>query len=104
MDINGDVYVRTSASTQCFDYANRVSDIYAANYAEAKRVYMDVLGKVTFNGGSNWFGTVYAGGNISPGGGGKYIGAFYTNGSYNPENHGGIESRFVQSDYVLQNW
>jgi len=104
MDINGDIYVRTSASTQCFDYTNRVSDINAANYAEAKRVYMDVLGKVTFNGGSNWFGTVYAGGNISPGGGGKYIGAFYTNGSYNPENHGGIESRFVQSDYVLQNW
>jgi hypothetical protein len=103
MTINGDIYVRTSASTSCFDSVNKVTGINFANYAAASRVYADIGGDVTFNGGSNWFGTVFAAGNIYPGGGGSYIGAFYTNKNYNP--YGAwTYSRFVLSDYVSTYW
>jgi hypothetical protein len=103
MTINGDVYVRTSASTSCFDSVNKVSNINFANYAAASRVYADIGGDVTFNGGSNWFGTVFAAGNIYPGGGGSYIGAFYTNKNFNP--YGAwTYNRFVLSDYVSKYW
>lgn len=103
MTINGDVYVRTSTATSCFAAANRVSNVNFANHAAASRVYADVAGTVSFAGGSNWFGTVYAGGNIYPGGGGSYIGAFYTNQNFNP-NQTWMYSRFVLSDYVLNYW
>jgi len=103
MTINGDVYVRTSTATSCFDSVNRVSDINFANYAAASRVYADIGGTVTFNGGSNWVGTVFTAGNIYPGGGGSYIGAFYTNANYNPYGTW-TYSRFVLSDYVATYW
>ena len=103
MTINGDVYVRTSTATACFDSVNRVSDINFSNYAAASRVYADIGGTVTFNGGSNWVGTVFSAGNIYPGGGGSYIGAFYTNANYNP-NNAWTYSRFVLSDYVKTYW
>ncbi len=103
MTINGEVYVRTSASSSCFTTANRVSNINFANYSAASRVYADVRGDVSFAGGSNWFGTVYAAGNIYPGGGGSYIGAFYTNQNYNPYGTW-TYSRFVLSDYVSAYW
>ncbi len=103
MNINGDLYVRTSTSTSCFDSVNRVSTNFA-NTAAAKRVYMDVQGTVTFNGGSNWFGTIYAKGNINTGGGGTYIGAYYTNQSFNPNNSGGLNTIFVESSYVDKYW
>lgn len=103
MAINGEVYVRTSASTSCFSAANRVSNINFANYSAASRVYADIKGDVSFAGGSNWFGTVYAAGNIYPGGGGSYIGAFYTNQNYNPYGTW-TYSRFVLSDYVAAYW
>lgn len=103
MNINGDVYVRTSASTSCFDSANKVSSVNFAGAAAASRVYADVKGSVTFNGGSNWFGTVFSAGNIYPGGGGVYIGAFYTDQNFNP-NSAWIYTRFVLSDYVSTYW
>ena len=103
MSINGEVYVRTSTAKACFDSANKVSNVNFSKYDYAKRVYMDVGGTVTFAGGSNWFGTIYAADNIYPGGGGSYIGAFYTNKSYNPNNTWNY-SRFVASDYVATYW
>jgi len=103
MTIRGDVYVRTSTSTSCFDYTNKVSNVSFANFDYAKRVYMDVGGTVTFNGGSSWFGTIYSSGNIYPGGGGSYIGAFYTNNKFNPDSTWSY-SRFVASDYVSTYW
>ncbi|MDP3426677.1 MAG: polymer-forming cytoskeletal protein [Humidesulfovibrio sp.] len=103
MVIRGDVYVRTSTLNSCFDSANKVSNVNFSKYEYAKRVYMDVGGTVTFGGGSNWFGIVYAAGNIYPGGGGSYIGAFYTNASYNPSSTWSY-SRFVASDYVATYW
>lgn len=103
MTIRGDVYVRTSTSTPCFNSSNKVSNINFAAYEHARRVYMDVGGTVTFAGGSNWFGTVYAAGNIYPGGGGSYIGAFYTNSAYNPFSIWSY-TRFVASDYVAKYW
>ena len=103
MTINGDVYVRTSTATSCFDGVNKVSNINSPNFASASRVYADVAGTVNFAGGSNWFGTVYAAGNINPGGGGFYIGAFYTNQNFNP-NQSWIYTRFVLSDYVSSYW
>lgn len=103
MTISGEVYVRTSTATSCFDAVNRVSDINFKNYPFASRVYADVGDDVTFAGGSNWFGTVYAAGNVYPGGGGTYIGALYTNQNYNP--YGAwTYSRFVLSDYVSAYW
>lgn len=103
MTINGEVYVRTSPKTSCFDATNRVSNINFANFQAASRVYADIAGDVTFAGGSNWFGTVYAAGNIYPGGGGSYIGAFYTNQNYNPYGTWS-NTRFVLSDYVSTYW
>jgi hypothetical protein len=35
----------------------------------AERVYVDVRGSATLGGGTNWFGTIYAKGNVLPGGG-----------------------------------
>lgn len=103
MSINGEVYVRTSTSTSCFASANKVSSINFSNASAASRVYADIRGEVSFAGGSNWFGTVYAAGNIYPGGGGSYIGAFYTNQNYNPYGTW-TYSRFVLSDYVSAYW
>ncbi|MBU1040112.1 MAG: polymer-forming cytoskeletal protein [Proteobacteria bacterium] len=103
MTINGDIYVRTSTTSQCFDGENKVTNVNFAKYAYAKRVYMDVGGTVSFNGGSNWFGTIYAADNIYPGSGGVYIGAFYTNKAYNPGSSWST-SRFVPSDYVAKYW
>jgi hypothetical protein len=103
MSINGEIYVRTSPSTSCFDAVNRVSNINFPSYSAASRVYADVRGDVSFAGGSNWFGTVYAAGDIYPGGGGSYIGAFYTNKNYNPYGKW-TYSRFVLSDYVSAYW
>ena len=104
MSINGLLYVKTSPATTCFDSANLVNNVNFANYAYASKIYMDVLGTVYFSGGSNWFGTVYAGGDISFGGGEADIGAFYTNQNFNPSNAGGLTSRFVASDYVNKYW
>jgi hypothetical protein len=103
MTINGDIYIRTSTTTSCFDSVNQMTSVNFANYAAASRVYMDVLGAVTFGGGSEWFGTVYAKGNVYPGGT-AYIGAFYTNAIFNPNNQGGVTARFVASDYVSKYW
>ncbi len=103
MTINGEVYVRTSPTNSCFDEANRVSNIDFAHTQAASRVYADIRGDVTFAGGSDWFGTVYAAGNIYPGGGGNYIGAFYTNQNYNPYGTW-CNTRFVLSDYVSTYW
>jgi len=102
MSFSGNIYVRTSTATSCFDASNQITSTNFANYAAASRVYMDVTGKVTFGGGSNWFGTIYAGDNIYPGGD-VYIGAFYTNKSFNP-NNSWINTRFVLSDYVATYW
>lgn len=103
MSISGDIYVRTSTATSCFNAANKVNNTQFAGSAAASRVYMDVQGTVSFGGGTSWFGTVYAGGNIYPGGGGSYIGAFYTNQSFNP-NSQWISTRYVGSDYVATYW
>jgi len=103
MAIRGEIYVRTSVATSCFDAVNRVSNINFPSYSAASRVYADVRGDVSFAGGSNWFGTVYAAGNIYPGGGGSYIGAFYTNQNFNPDGTW-TYSRFVLSDYVSAYW
>jgi cytoskeletal protein CcmA (bactofilin family) len=102
MSFSGNIYVRTSTATSCFDSSNQITSTNFANYAAASRVYMDVTGTVTFGGGSNWFGTIYAGDNIYPGGD-VYIGAFYTNKSFNP-NNSWINTRFVLSDYVATYW
>lgn len=104
MLIMGDLYVRTSTSTNCFDDANKVTSITFAGAQAASRVYMDVKGNVTFNGGSSWLGTIYSGGDIIPGGGGVYIGAFYTNGSFNPYYSSGVSTRYIASDYVTKYW
>ncbi|HWR04704.1 MAG TPA: polymer-forming cytoskeletal protein [Humidesulfovibrio sp.] len=103
MSVSGDLYVRTSTATSCFDPSNKVTSTQFAGSAAASRVYMDVQGSVSFGGGTNWFGTVYAGGNIYPGGGGSYIGAFYTNQSFNPGSQW-IYTRYVGSNYVATYW
>lgn len=103
VSVSGDIYVRTSTATSCFNAANKLTSTQFAGAAAASRVYMDAKGSVSFGGGTNWFGTVYAGGNIYPGGGGSYIGAFYTNQSFNP-NSQWIYSRYVGSDYVATYW
>ncbi|OIO05616.1 MAG: hypothetical protein AUJ49_01005 [Desulfovibrionaceae bacterium CG1_02_65_16] len=104
MNIRSTLYVRTSTTTNCFDSVNQINSINFAQYTAASRVYMDIRGKVYFAGGSNWFGTVYAGDDISFGGGEASIGAFYTNKAFNPTNAGGLTSRFVASDYVNKYW
>ena len=96
--------IRTSASTNCFDEANRVTSTSFAGYAAASRVYADVQGSAYFNGGSDWLGTIYAKGNIYTGGGGAYIGGYYTNGVFNPYYSGGVTTRYVASDYVAKYW
>lgn len=124
MEINGNVYVRTSTATNCFDSANQLTSISSfdslidvngqkvAKYTYASKVYVDVLGTVAFNGGSNWFGTIYSKGNITPGGGTSFIGALYTNGSLNIKTNGnkistsadGLNLKFVASDYATKYW
>lgn len=122
--INGDVYVRTSTDTNCFDPANKLTSINSfdslvdvngvkvAKYTYASKVYMDVLGTVAFNGGSNWFGTIYSNEDITPGGGSNFIGALYTNGSLNIKTKNGkisasadgLNMKFVASDYATKYW
>jgi hypothetical protein len=100
---NSDIYVRTSATTNCFDLTNWVGSVNFARYSAASRVYMDVGGTVSFGGSRAWFGTVYAAGNIYPSSGGFNIGAYYTNQAYNPSTTW-TYSRFVLSDYVATYW
>ena len=109
MEINGDIYVRTSTSTNCFDTVNQVTNTEFANYLYASKVYMDILGTVTFNGNSNWFGTIYSKGDITPGGGSKFIGALYCNANINLDSKGratsgGLKTKFVASDYATKYW
>jgi len=80
------VYVKTQ-NGNCFTSANQVSDIDFINSSYASKIYMDVNGNTTFNGGSNWIGTIYATGNIQPGGGTSVIGGLYSSaGDINPYN------------------
>jgi len=102
VESNVGLYVRTSASTSCFSSGNKVNNTSFANSAAASRVYMDVLGAATFGYDSNWFGTVYAKGNITTGGSSSFIGAFYTNGTYTAGYNSVL--LFVPAEYVKQNW
>jgi hypothetical protein len=103
VNFSGNLYVRTSTSNSCFTSATQVYSTGFAGSAAASGVYMDATGTVTFGGGTSWFGTVFAGGDIKPGSGGAYIGAFYTSQSFNPS-QAWISSLFVMSDYVSTYW
>lgn len=105
MNIDGKLYVRTSTATKCFDDANQVFKT-RTDLGEAKRVYMDVKGTVNVDGGTGWFGTIYAGGDLNLTGsfGFTYAGALYTNQRFTPHNGGGIDTVYVGSDYVDKYW
>lgn len=100
IDIGGGVgfYVKTKAGN-CFSASNLVSDLTFAKADYASRVYMDVGGTVTIGGGSNWFGTTYAVGNIYPGGGISVIGGLYSSGGMVNPYDTWYNFKAVSSDY-----
>ncbi|MFZ5812524.1 MAG: hypothetical protein ACOY4F_10815 [Thermodesulfobacteriota bacterium] len=86
MVFNGSIYVKTKPGS-CFTLLNYMSGLLFLKSEYAERVYVDVRGSATLGGGTNWFGTIYAKGNIYPGGGSSIIGGLYSSdGDVNPNN------------------
>ena len=104
---SNNLYVRTSASTSCFDSGNLLSKSNTAMAAFASRVYIDSsgTGEMTFNSGGSWFGTIFANGNITlpNGGSSALIGAYYSTGG-TISSMGSAYVKYVESDYVKYKW
>ncbi|WP_235669475.1 bactofilin family protein [Solidesulfovibrio carbinolicus] len=96
--ITGEIYIKTASSNNC--YTNRMSNINEAYASEAAKVFLYTGGEFTLSGGTNWFGTVLANGNIQPAGGSSIIGSLHSiNGSVNP-NSSWYEIKYVKSNYL----
>jgi len=100
------IYIRSSKTENCFDSGNLIT---SSNYTNkkftdaAKRIYIDVNGKSTFQGdGHAWVGTLFSKGNIKTEGGFTSVGALYSNGSV--DTGGGTSTYYVKSDYANLNW
>lgn len=97
---NATIYVKTSATGNCFNSSNKMDSIDEPFSAAAAKVFLYTGGAFSLGGGVDWFGTVLANGNIQPAGGSSIIGSLHSiNGSVNP-NGSWYEIKYVKSNYL----
>lgn len=98
--IDGDLYVKTTSKGSC----NRFNSATVSYSSYASKVLLVSNNKVTFNGGSNWFGSIWAKDDITLGGGSIVIGGTYSSdGDINAASAGGVAMTYVASECLLNN-
>ena len=104
-NLQGDLYVKTVAGENCFQDSNKVNNLASSKYSYASKVYLDYsgTGAMAFAGNYNWFGTIYATGDINFSSGGTLIGAFYSSGG-TVNVTGATKTQYIESDYVKAHW
>jgi hypothetical protein len=98
--MNGNLYIKTSSKGSCVKF-----DSATVSYSSyASKVLLVSDGSVTFNGGSNWFGSIWAKGDVTLGGGSIVIGGVYSSdGDINAASAGGVTMTYVASECLLNN-
>lgn len=69
----------------------------------AAGVYLETLGSFSMSNQNEWFGTIFAQGNISFANQNKLAGAYYSSGGQ-VTTANQMEVRYIASDYALNNW
>ena len=100
VNMNGNLYIKTSSKGSCVKF-----DSATVSYSSyASKVLLVSDDKVNFNGGSNWFGSIWAKDDITLGGGSIVIGGAYSSdGDINAASAGGVTMTYVASECLLNN-
>lgn len=101
--LRAEIHIKALPTQTCFTNDYTVSGIGLSYKSYASKIYMDTTGAVTLDGGRNWFGTIYSGGNVILGSGNYITGALYSSGGYiggsRLDSKPDIHMDYVESEY-----